>query len=54
MGPRLGHLDGEDETAYPLMDRLARMCGEPHESFDEIRALFAADAGFAPPATLLE
>ena len=49
-----GHLDDEDENAYPLMDRLARMCGDSDASFAEIRALFAADAGFAPPATLLE
>jgi hypothetical protein len=48
-----GHLAGEDESAYPLMDRMARRCGEPDGSFDEIRALFAADPGFAPPPAIL-
>jgi len=49
-----GHLGGEDETAYPLMDRIARLVQAPDESFAEIRSLFAADAGFSPPAGLLD
>jgi hypothetical protein len=48
-----GHLGEENPDAYPLMDRMARLCSEPDGSFDEIRALFAADPGFAPPAALL-
>ncbi len=48
-----GHLSGQDEAAYPLMDRIARLTMTPDESFDEIRALFAADPGFAPPDSLL-
>jgi hypothetical protein len=35
------------------MDRMARLCGEPDASFEEIRSLFAADPGFAPPPALL-
>ncbi len=48
-----GYLGEEDPDAYPLMDRLARLCGEPDGSFDEIRALFAADPGFAPSPAIL-
>jgi hypothetical protein len=48
-----GYLGEEDPDAYPLMDRLAHLCGEPDGSFDEIRALFAADPGFAPPPAIL-
>jgi hypothetical protein len=48
-----GHLGEEDPDAYPLMDRMARLCGSADESFDEIRALFAADPGFAPPPAIL-
>jgi hypothetical protein len=47
-----GHLAGEDEAAYPLMDRVARLTMIPDESFGEIRAIFASDPGFAPPATI--
>jgi hypothetical protein len=49
-----GHLGEEDPGTYPLMDRIARLCGEPDGSLDEIRALYAADPGFAPPPALLE
>lgn len=49
-----GHLGEENPDAYPLMDRMARMCAEADASFDEIRALFAADPGFAPPPALRE
>jgi hypothetical protein len=48
-----GHLGGEDEATYPLMDRIARLAEAPDESFEEIRSLFAADTGFSPPAGLL-
>jgi hypothetical protein len=48
-----GHLAGEEEAAYPLMDRIARLTTTPDESFDEIRALYASDPGFAPPDSLL-
>lgn len=48
-----GHLAGEDEAAYPLMDRIARLTTALDESFDEIRALFASDPGFALPDSLL-
>jgi hypothetical protein len=48
-----GDLGEEDPDAYPLMDRVARLCGEPDGSFDEIRALFAANPGFAPPPAIL-
>jgi len=49
-----GHLGGEDEAAYPLMDRIARLVETPDESFQEIRSLFTADRGFSPPAGLLD
>jgi len=49
-----GHLGDEDEAAYPLMDRIARLSQAPDESFHEIRSLFAADPGFSPPAGLLD
>jgi hypothetical protein len=48
-----GYLAGEDEAAYPLMDRIASLTTAPHESFDEIRALFGSDPGFALPDSLL-
>jgi hypothetical protein len=48
-----GHLGDEDESAYPLMDRIARRCGEPDTSFRQICALHAADPGFAPPPAVL-
>jgi hypothetical protein len=48
-----GHLAGEEEAAYPLMDRIARLTTTPDESFDEIRALYAADPGFTPPDSLI-
>jgi hypothetical protein len=49
-----GHLAGDEEAAYPLMDRIAALTEAPDESFEEIRTLFAADPGFSPPAGLLE
>jgi hypothetical protein len=49
-----GHLAGEEEAAYPLMDRIAGLTEAPDESFEEIQALFAADQGFSPPAGLLD
>ncbi len=48
-----GHLAGEKEAAYPLMDRIAHLTTAPDESFNEIRALYASDPGFTPPDPLL-
>jgi hypothetical protein len=47
-----GHLGAEDEAAYPLMDRVARLTLAGDEAFDEIRTLFASDPGFALPDSL--
>jgi hypothetical protein len=49
-----GHLGAEDEAAYPVMDRVARLTLGGDEAFDEIRALCLRDPGFAPPDSLLE